>query len=80
MPEGKIKKEWYCKLSDDGDLALTTAPASILALGWIIGVVGSIIFSPKDLLQWGWVRCLAVIFVYMLIWSAIFMRRREVKE
>ncbi len=79
MPEVKIKKEWYCKLSTE-DRTSTTAPVWV---GMIIAVlIASVLFciDPKDLLHWGWVRYLGLCVAYMLIWSAIFMRRREVKE
>ena len=86
MPEEKIKKEWYCTLDPNGKesegwIIGTTFPAWLGAIIWLLAVVINVLSWDGDMKDnYILLRGLVLIFVYMLIWSAIFMRRREVKE
>lgn len=85
MPEVKIKKEWYCTLDGASDsenwILGTTIPAGMGAIIWLLAFVINVLSWDGDMKDnYILLRGLVLIFVYMLIWSAIFMRRREVKE
>ncbi len=79
MPEIKIKKEWYCTL-DNENICLSTGPVWVTLTIALFAAGALLVFEPNKLINWAWVRYLALIVGYMLVWSAIFMRRREVKE
>ena len=81
MPEVKIKKEWYCWLDDTGSEMLTLSPALLGGFFWCLGLVVNILIWNSRVSDWMvLLHGFIMIVVYMLIWSAIFMRRREVKE
>ena len=77
MPEEKIKKEWYCTDSQESHF-----PAVLMGGLWIIVLSIAFLLSPRWVVDhYGhFVRGLCLIVAYMIVWSAIFMRRREAKE
>lgn len=80
MPEVKIKKEWCFKGSEPVAL-LALFPVGIGAMIWLVALVSVILvwkISMADAMPM--LRGLAMIVGYVVVWSAIFMRRREVKE
>ena len=77
-----IKKEWYCtlpKYSDERSLSLG-APITAGAFWALCASVCFLIGEPAAEAAPVLLRGLIIIAAYMLIWSAFFMRRREVKK
>lgn len=70
--------EWYCTLSDNGAIN-SSAPvwATLLLAAFLAAFFFCV--EPRLLLHWGWVRYLGLCAVYMIVWSALFMRRRPVQ-
>ena len=72
------KYEWYFKQSDDSlgwTFGVVAIPASLLAGA----AVWRFVFHPRALLDWCWVRALAVLVTYCVIWFALALRRKPVE-
>lgn len=77
-PKPAVKHEWYFKQSDE---AFNTTAVVLLAVPgmMMVAAVCSFIFEPRSLLSWTWVRALAVLVAYCVIWFALVLRRKPIK-